>query len=189
MFVITNYALFPETLTEKFCDLVCEVAYQYPEQEATLYKERSINKNFRSSTVRWINEHKHPEINLILNSYVNTANLKHFGFDISLGPAAFQYTEYRGESNDHFNWHIDCLHDNNPISDRKLTLCVLLNDPSEYEGGVFCLDNVAPKFDPNQYSKKGSMIIFPSYCRHCVTKVTKGIRKSLVIWYNGPRFR
>lgn len=187
--MITNYALFPNELSSKFCDLICETAYQYKEQEATLYKQNTINKDFRSSSIRWINQNKHPEINFILNAYANNENLKSFGFDISYGPGAFQYTEYKAETSDHFNWHIDSLYDNNFISDRKLTLCILLNDPSEYEGGVFCLDNVQPKFDPEKYKQKGSMIIFPSYCRHCVTKVTKGIRKSLVIWYNGPRFR
>ena len=187
--MITNYALFPNELSSKFCDLICNVAEQYPKQEATIYKSQTVNKGVRSSSLRWINENKHPEINFILDAYVKSCNLKYFGFDISYGPGAYQYTEYRAETKDHFNWHIECLRDNSAIYDRKLTLCILLSEADEYEGGVFCLDDVEPKFDVNNYKQRGSMIIFPSYCRHCVTPITKGIRKSLVVWYNGPRFR
>lgn len=187
--MLTNYSLFSGELSEKFCNLICDIAKKYPEKEGGIYQTNDINKEARSSTIRWINEYRHPEINFILNAYVNDCNLKYFGFDISYGPSAFQYTEYDGNRKDHFNWHIDSTYDNNLISDRKLSLCILLNDPWEYEGGIFCLKNVEPKFESEKYKEKGSMVIFPSYCSHCVTPVTKGIRKSLVIWYNGPRFR
>ena len=40
-----------------------------------------------------------------------------------------------------------------------------------------------------QLRQKGTIIIFPSFIRHRVTPVTKGVRKSLVVWVDGPRFR
>ena len=36
---------------------------------------------------------------------------------------------------------------------------------------------------------KGSAIIFPSYIYHQVTPVTKGERLSIVIWFNGEKWR
>jgi len=187
--MITNYGVFPGALSNKFCDLICDVAKQYEEKDAEI-AGYSVDKSVRSSSIRWISEQKHPEINFILNNYVNIVNRDRLGFDISYGALDYQYTEYKAENGGHFNWHIDCLYDNNAILDRKVTLCVHLSDPSEYEGGVFCLENIAtPKFDVADFKPRGSVIVFPSYLRHCVTPITKGTRKSLVIWYNGPRFR
>ncbi len=36
---------------------------------------------------------------------------------------------------------------------------------------------------------KGRMIFFPSFLIHRVAPVTQGIRRSLVIWVTGPKFR
>jgi PKHD-type hydroxylase len=41
-------------------------------------------------------------------------------------------------------------------------------------------------FAPRQ---KGTIILFDSRTQHRVQKVTKGVRKSLVGWVVGPRFR
>jgi len=37
--------------------------------------------------------------------------------------------------------------------------------------------------------RKGSIIAFPSYILHQVTPVTKGVRKSAVLWLSGPAFK
>ena len=71
---------------------------------------------------------------------------------------------------------------------RKLSFVYQLTDSDEYEGGnlVFYDDNgnksIAPRI-------RGSIILFDSRTRHEVTEVTKGVRKSLVGWVNGPRWR
>jgi len=36
--------------------------------------------------------------------------------------------------------------------------------------------------------EKGTIICFPSYIIHRVSKVTKGQRRSLVLWIHGPPF-
>jgi PKHD-type hydroxylase len=66
---------------------------------------------------------------------------------------------------------------------RKLSLVLLLND--EFEGGDFELlwpGNKIPL-------KKGRVILFPSILMHRVKPVTKGTRKSLVAWMQGPNFK
>lgn len=178
--MITNYSLFQDTLNPKFCDLICETAQKYPEESWSIYK---------NSRVRLINENKHPEITFILNTFVNNENLKSFGFDLSYGPSALQYAEYGVEEHDSFGWHIDSLYDNNFISDRKLTLYILLNNIDEYSGGDLYLENLEPKFNSSLFQTKGSMIIFPSYTRHCINKINYGVKKTLTVYYNGPRFR
>jgi len=42
---------------------------------------------------------------------------------------------------------------------------------------------------PREAKKMGSVIAFPSYINHKVSPVTKGLRKSLVAWVSGPRWR
>jgi PKHD-type hydroxylase len=69
--------------------------------------------------------------------------------------------------------------------DRKITAILVLSDPSEYTGGSL-------EFEDGQvYTNiaKGSLITFPSYIRHKVTPVTKGIRVAIVFWAEGPRFK
>jgi PKHD-type hydroxylase len=62
-------------------------------------------------------------------------------------------------------------------------MTILLNE--DYEGGNF-------KFYDNEediIKGKGSVLVFPSYLQHCVEKITKGNRYSLVVWFLGPKFK
>lgn len=77
---------------------------------------------------------------------------------------------------------------------RKLSVTVTLNDPSEYDGGNL-------KFDLSQHAEnqqfhtledaraRGTIAVFPSFLPHCVTPITRGQRKSLVIWNLGYPFK
>ena len=62
---------------------------------------------------------------------------------------------------------------------------LLLNDPSEFEGGD--LEVIGPgKFAK---LKQGHAIMFASFLNHRVAPVTKGVRQSLVVWFGGIPFR
>ena len=87
----------------------------------------------------------------------------------------------------HYNWHVDTFLLSGKPHDRKVTVVCLMNDPSEFEGGELQL-NVNGQILEAQL-KKGSVIVFPSYILHRVTPVTKGVRKSAVMWLNGPAFK
>ena len=64
-------------------------------------------------------------------------------------------------------------------------LALLLNDPSEFEGGD--LELMAPgKFAE---LKQGHAICFASFLNHRVQPVTRGMRQSLVVWFGGKPFR
>ena len=71
---------------------------------------------------------------------------------------------------------------------RKLSFAIQLSDPDDYEGGnVQLLDEAG-----NQYvvpRQRGTIVLFDSRTQHRVCKVTKGIRKSLVGWTVGPRWK
>ena len=71
---------------------------------------------------------------------------------------------------------------------RKLTAVMLLSDPTDYEGGK--LEFYAGPDDPaSPISKKGSVVVFDSNAWHRVEPVTKGVRRTLVMWAVGPQFR
>ena len=193
-----QYQIFTSAFNDQFCDHIISVAKLYREQggvvgsidAATGESSSALNQEIRNSTIRWIDIYAHREINTILNDYVNAVNSSLFGFDVSFGFNSLQYTEYNGDgpSPQFYDWHMDCLFDN-AVLDRKLSAVVQLSSPDDYEGGLFEMEGCArPSFNVEPFLPRGSLLIFPSYLKHRVLPVTKGLRKSLVTWYNGPKF-
>ena len=71
---------------------------------------------------------------------------------------------------------------------RKLSFALQLSDPDDYEGGnVQLLDESGESYIvPRQ---KGCIVLFDSRTQHRVNRVTKGVRKSIVGWTVGPRWK
>ena len=69
-----------------------------------------------------------------LNKFIQAANENHFGFgDVRVTENA-QFTEY--PVGGFYDWHMDCdtnMQHEPPV--RKISMTLLLNDPSEFEGG------------------------------------------------------
>lgn len=111
-------------------------------------------------------------------------NERTYQFDLRGFSENFQYTVYRGEEGGHYDWHVD----HGPLHvQRKLSLSVQLSDPASYDGGE--LQFVAGNKTETGPSERGTVIAFPSYVLHRVTPVTRGVRRSLVVWTTGPKFR
>jgi PKHD-type hydroxylase len=129
-------------------------------------------------------------INNVIWDHIQTINGQAFGFDIQhLEP--LQYTVYKSDILGHYKWHRDTFFTKPNMYDRKLTLVMQLSDSDDYEGGDLILEDdfFANKPDPMEMRAKGSIFIFPAFIKHTVTPVTKGIRRSLVAWAEGPKFR
>jgi PKHD-type hydroxylase len=128
-----------------------------------------------------------------MNHAINSINSCYYGFDLN-GYDAFQYTSYNAAELGTYHWHMDCFLGgkeyglpNDMIQPRKLSLTLALNE--DYEGGEFQVnmgDQQSPVIVP---SRKGRIIAFPSYVIHTVRPVTKGFRRSIVIWVTGPKWR
>lgn len=112
-------------------------------------------------------------------------NAKFYNFDLSGFVEDMQYTVYEGEDSGHYTWHIDMSP--HSISPRKMTLILQLSDPSDYEGGD--IQTLIGPTENNVLKQKGLVVAFPSWAIHRVTPVSKGIRKTLVIWVAGPQFK
>lgn len=126
----------------------------------------------------------------ILARIAEFMNDSFYHFDLT-GFDHFQYTVYE-EGGDKYEYHTDMIfgeenHDMNVLP-RKLSLSICLNDPSEYEGGQFQLCT-GGSVDIVAEQAKGRVLAFPSFVLHRVTPVTKGVRRSLVVWVLGNKFK
>jgi len=138
----------------------------------------------RVTTISWIPFNAMVPMYQELNRFIQQANLNHFGFDDVRITEQAQFTEY--PEGGFYDWHMDCdvvMKHEPPV--RKISMTLLLNDPSEFEGGD--LELTAPgKYAP---LKQGHAICFASFLNHRVNKVTRGVRQSLVVWFGGRPFK
>ena len=143
------------------------------------------NKDYRRSKIAWIPINDETKwLYKKIGSMVNIANNELWKFDISGMSESIQYGEYHSTENGHYDWHMDLGGD---VINRKISVVIQLSDPEEYEGGE--LQFMLNKNTTSIKKEKGLTVVFPSYFLHRVTPVTKGIRKSLVIWITGKAFR
>ena len=149
------------------------------------------DNELRHCKVGWLNV-KDPNVKPVIDMlwhYADLANRESFGFDIS-SMYDVQYTVYDGVDEDHYDWHHDTFWAGPTAFDRKVSLSIQLTDPSEYEGGDLEFAEMKEgTYDKDAWKGKGTVIAFPSVIRHRVTPVTSGVRKSLVAWVEGPKFR
>lgn len=139
--------------------------------------------NYRRSKITFIpRTWEFSDIYLKIFNCIQSINNDYFKFNLTEMENA-QYTEYDESYKGHYDWHID-VGPEHPT--RKLTIVIQLSDPIEYEGGELQLHTGGPFRVCDK--TKGTIIIFPSFLLHRVTPVTKGIRRTLVLWVSGPPF-
>ena len=187
----TNYYYFPKAFDTFDVDRILSISELYEFQEAKIHSHdnnETVNNEIRESLIKWLipEAEKTEWIYEKLMMCVMEANNELWEFDINHFRDGIQYTEYHGDKEGHYDWHMDIGNGNSAT--RKISIVVQLSDPDDYEGGELQLqlggDNLT-----SILKKKGSVTLFPSYIRHRVTPVTKGVRKSLVLWVGGSTFK
>lgn len=160
-------------------------------QKATIGGGAEV-EDYRRSTVKWMDTDDW--FGDDMGWVARQLNGQYYGFDLWGFGEKFQHTEYEApkkagnmglafdDTGGHYKWHIDvglgemC---------RKLSLVLMLN--TDYEGGELQVkigdDHVTAE------KVEGRIYAFPSYHLHRVTPVTKGIRRTVVSWVSGPKFR
>lgn len=139
---------------------------------------------YRKSNLRWMDD---PDIYNLLWKYAKEANRIAFGLDLTdISPV--QFTEYSSENQGKYDWHHDINWEQDTAFDRKVSVVLQLTNGDSYEGGDFEFKEVETP-DLQKMRLKGTVLCFPSYLVHRVTPVTKGVRNSLVAWFEGPRWR
>jgi PKHD-type hydroxylase len=139
-------------------------------------------KGKRRTKVYWLPKtDEFADIYRMFKEFVNQCNNNFYKFQISEITENIQYSVYNEEDQGYYDWHVDMI----LMANRKLSLVCQLSDPSEYEGGELQINLGTVK---TLEKEKGTVIIFPSYILHRVTPVTKGVRRTLVLWVEGPAF-
>ena len=165
--------------TPKLCQEILDLSKILPQEKG----KASGDTIGRDSTIVWLPFNKMQPMYDDVNNFIQKTNRNHFGFgDIQMREPA-QITEYI--KGGFYDWHTDTDIDMDkepPV--RKLSMTLLLNDPSEFEGGNLQIANrtLTPM-------KQGHAAIFASFLQHTVTPVTRGVRRSLVMWFGGEPFK
>lgn len=148
-----------------------------------------LDTSVRKSRVTFLHGYlRYPKIWDALGRLIHQVNNDLYQFDL-VQLETIQLTEYDSSYQGKYDAHVD-VRGPSPETGfhRKLSVVVQMSPGYSYEGG----DLIFPKekgYDPQQAREQGTAIIFPSYLEHAVTPVTKGHRKSLVSWVEGPAFR
>ena len=141
--------------------------------------------DYRKSRIKWCPQNlEWAWVYEKLHNMIVEANDLMWKFDLSAMNEPIQYTEYYGAQEGGYEWHMDCGVEMQ--NQRKISVTIQLSDPEEYEGGDLEF-NIGRKLVGQR--KQGAAIIFPSFYLHRVTPVTKGIRKSFVLWVGGEPYR
>ena len=172
--------------TPEQCNKIIETGRSQPKTIGTVnFSDNAIDDKTRLSHVSWIPFGMLEPMYRQLETVMHKTNRNHFGFDNMQLTEQAQYTEY--SDGGFYNWHMDSGIDfrggDSPV--RKISMSLLLNHESEFEGGeleLFADGNVAPL-------TQGHAIFFASFLNHRVKPVTKGVRKSLVVWFGGTPFK
>ena len=172
--------------TVKLCKEIIDLSSTLKKEQGKIsHKEKKEVREHihRRATIKWIPFNKMQSMYDDLIYLIQKINRNHFGFSNIQITEPAQVSEY--SKGQFYDWHTDSSLDMDtepPV--RKLSMTLLLNDPSEFEGG-----NLEIAGKKMSHMKQGYAAIFASFLQHRVTPVTKGVRKSLVVWFNGEPFR
>ena len=140
----------------------------------------------RRTKTGWINNN--PESAWLYDRLAYVArkiNSKFYSFDLYGFVEHMQYTVYTDDEQGFYTWHQDIS--TTVESPRKLSLILQLSDPADFDGGE--LETSGGPQASSVEKRRGLIAAFPSWRMHRVTPVTRGIRKTLVIWVSGPSFK
>jgi PKHD-type hydroxylase len=158
-----------------FCDYILDSIDWSVAQDATIYKDTGAEQQNSHRKAEIVSDHLLSPIGSVCKNYLVSGNAKGqwagsiCNFDMV---QIIKYTE-----SGHYAWHNDVLPPHDGIV-RCVSLVLLLNDPSEFEGGLLQIKN---KSD-NLLKNKGDIVVFDAKAEHRVTPVTSGVRYTAVCW-------
>tara|TARA_R100000773_G_C4168719_1_gene83339 strand:- start:104 stop:688 length:585 start_codon:yes stop_codon:yes gene_type:complete len=171
------------------CKMVIEAGREEPRNNAEVGSDQGIkggviDTKTRTSHISWIPFSKMPEMYKQIEKTMLQTNGNHFGFDGMRLTELAQYTEY--PEGGFYDWHVDNdINCENEPPVRKISMTCLLSPENEFEGGD--LELVKP--GQAVKLKQGQAAFFASFIQHRVAPVTKGVRRSLVMWFGGTPFK
>ena len=174
--------------TPEQCNDIIQMGRQQPAEKAMVRNKKatggSYDTKMRITTISWIPFKAMPQMYLMIERSMNQVNRNHFGYEGMKLTEPEQFTEY--PKGGFYDWHMD-----NDVTGkhqppvRKISMTLLLSDPSTFEGG----DLEIMSKGKTAKLKQGQAIFFASWLQHRVKQVTQGGRYSLGMWFGGPPFQ
>lgn len=180
----------------------CDKLIQYGDnQKLSLGLDRAGYKSINRHSLVAFLDHS-PDLLWLRDKLINrmiSINNKYQKWDLT-HLDRFHYVTY--SKNDYLDHHNDDYFDflvspeckETDLFIRKMSISLVLSDPSEYEGGE--LEIQASKGTPTEpydvqklKPSKGTLVMFPSFNIHKIHKVTSGRRVALVAWFFGPKWK
>ena len=167
--------------TPQQCDMVIQAGHKQKPEVAQVGMNKpggGVDTKKRTTTISWIPFKEMPEMYSQIEATMQATNLNHFGFENMEITEPAQFTEY--PKGGFYDWHMDCdvsMAHEPPV--RKISMTILLNHESQFEGGE--LELMAP-------GKKAKQGIVMGRAVRILVKL-KGNRKSLVMWFGGTPFK
>ena len=193
--VFYPFCTWDDAFTEDELNEIENYCETFDKETAKVFDPTKDLDDIRKSKVAWFSKFQHPKLHYFfdrLNLIIEKINEDYYNYDLN-GYSQIQYTTYDEKENGEYGYHID-MHSGETMDDehmkyseaRKLSLSLILSDSKSYEGGKFTMKLGEDEFEVEQ--RRGRIIFFPSFLLHKVHPVTKGIRKSIVTWVEGPKF-
>ena len=165
----------------KQTNLICEKHHdqKYKDQAA-----KSVTKTADIKHIEW--KLLKSELQHVVNLWKET-NKFMFGFNLFQlsNIDVWNINTYDSKNKGEYNFHYDLT--DNYVSDIKLTGIVNISD-EPYEGGELIAFYDGEFKEIPQIKNPGSAVLLSQKTLHKVNPVTKGIRKTLSVWYCGPKF-
>jgi PKHD-type hydroxylase len=182
-----DFYYIPSAIDEEVVNVIINQCKNLELVESMITTPVQVVYEYRKSKNTWIATDNW--ISGMMKHFIEVANINYFNYDLNQWSDNIQYTVY-DEKNSHYNWHCDITESSfNSNLIRKLSISLILSDPSEYEGGELQIMHMGDKKMKTLKPPIGTAIIFPSTTRHRVRPIKSGKRISLVGWYGGPPFR
>jgi len=173
--------------TPQQCEMVIQAGHKQKPRVAEVGMKKpggGVDTKKRTTTISWIPFKEMTDMYAQIEATMQATNLNHFGFENMKLTEPAQFTEY--PKGGFYDWHMDLdVNGTHEPPIRKISMTILLSDPTSFKGGQleFMEKNKVPDL------KQGQAIFFASFIRHRVAPITKGIRRSLVMWFGGTPFK
>jgi PKHD-type hydroxylase len=179
-----DLVLFSKSLSPEVCATLIDLGRSFPVGE-TLVVSQDMLADHRVCETHLIDaDDATGPLYRLLESVAGDVADHHYALELSGIVRMPHYVEYHA-GRGHFDWHNDYSHESSEAP-RKLTVVIQLSDPTDYEGGDFEVFGPVVGVAPRD---QGAIFCLPSIIPHRVTPVTRGVRKAIVAWIAGPRFR
>ena len=184
--------VYPRVFGVRQCERIVAAGLQLPRESGAVAGDRADlhDATVRQAEIAWLPLDSSTDwIYRKLDAVVQRAN-RVYGYRLTGFTEDAQFTCYH-KTGAFYDWHQDGLE--GELAGRKLSMVVQLSHPEDYTGSNLELFSLSS--DPeiaatwtDALRLQGSVIIFPAFEFHRVTRLLSGQRYSLVCWVGGPPF-